>query len=51
MAKRPLPPALKARAEAVKRAHAQLSTEPGFRALPGHEQIRRTQAQVKKHGA
>src|SRR5437868_5223584 len=42
-----LHPALQQRAAAVKAAHAQLSTtEPGFRQLPGHEQLRRTQAHV-----
>lgn len=49
MSKRPLPPAFKARAAAVKAAHAHLSkTVPGFRAKPGHEQLRHTQAHVTK---
>lgn len=49
--KRALHPALKARSQAVKAAHAHLTkTLAGFRNLPGHQQIRHTQAHVKKHG-
>lgn len=47
--KRALHPALAARARAVKDAHAHLKrTVPGFHKLPGHEQIRHTQAHVRK---
>lgn len=47
---RQLHPALKARAVAVKAAHAHLSkTQPGFRDLPGHQQLRATQQHVTKH--
>lgn len=47
--RRVLHPALQQRAQAVKAAHAHLSkTMPGFRALPGHQQIRHTQAHVKR---
>lgn len=49
--KRALHPVLKARGAAVKAAHAHLTAHhPGFRSLPGHEQIRRTQQHVKTHG-
>jgi hypothetical protein len=47
MARR-LHPTMTARAAAVKAAHAHLTaTQPGFRALPGHEQLRATQAHVR----
>lgn len=46
---RRLHPKLAARASAVKQAHAHLSaTVPGFRALPGREQFRQTQAHVRR---
>lgn len=46
-----LHPHLARRAEATKHAHAHLSkTVPGFRGLPGHEQLRRTAAHVTKTG-
>lgn len=46
---RTLHPALKARAAAVKAAHAHLSrTMPGFRTQPGHMQLAQTQAHVTK---
>ena len=48
---RVLHPALKARAQAIKKAHAHLSAKvPGFRSLPGHHQLRMTQAHVRTHG-
>jgi hypothetical protein len=44
-----LHPALKARAAAVKSAHAHLTkTVPGFRQQPGHVQLTQTQAHVTK---
>lgn len=44
-----LHPALQARAVAVKAAHAHLTqTMPGFRNLPGREQIKHTQAHATK---
>lgn len=50
MAKRTLHPALKARAAAVKAAHAHLTrTMPGFRALPGHQQLAHTQRHVDRN--
>jgi hypothetical protein len=49
MAKRTLHPTLAARAQAVKAAHAHLSkTVPGFRTLPGHQQLRHTQRHVAR---
>lgn len=47
MPKRILHPKLVAHGLKVKAAHAHLTqTVPGFRQLPGREQIRRTQAHV-----
>lgn len=43
-----LHPVLKARAAAVKQAHAELSKQPGFRALPPHEQFKRTQTHIRR---
>lgn len=49
MAKRALHPKMVARAQAVKAAHAHLTkTMPGFRALPGAQQIRHTQRHVAR---
>jgi hypothetical protein len=49
VAKRALHPAFRARSLAVKAAHAHLSKNmPGFRALPGHQQLRHTQAHVTR---
>lgn len=49
MAKRILHPALAARAVAVQQAHAHLTkTVPGFRAQPGHQQLRQVQAHVSR---
>jgi hypothetical protein len=50
-AAKPLHPALKARAMAVKAAHAHLTrTVPGFRSQPGHLQLRATQAHIRRRG-
>lgn len=47
--KRQLHPTMRARAAAVKSSHAHLTkTVPGFSQLPGHEQLRQTQAHVSK---
>lgn len=51
MAKRQLHPVMKARAAAVKRAHAHLTkTVPGFAKLHPHERTRQVQAHVKGGG-
>lgn len=47
MAKRPLPPALKARAAAVKAAYATLAkTVPGFKQMHPHDRVRMTQRHI-----
>lgn len=49
MPKRTLHPKMVQRAAAVKAAHAHLSkTVPGFTQLPGHQQLKHTQAHVSK---
>jgi hypothetical protein len=49
MAKRALHPKMVERAAAVKHAHAHLTkTVPGFLKLPGHQQLKHTQAHVSK---
>lgn len=49
---RPLHPKLAERAQAVKSAHAHLSsTVPGFRSQPPREQFRQVQAHVKRGAA
>lgn len=46
-----LHPALAARAQAVKVAHATLTkTVPGFATLPPHDRIKAVQTHVKKQG-
>ena len=48
---RPMHPKMVARAAATKAAHAHLArTVPGFRQLPGREQIARTHAHVSRGG-
>lgn len=47
--KKTLHPALKQRAAMVKQSHAHLiKTVPGFAKLPGHQQLKHTQAHVSK---